>query len=378
MKIFKYMLFTVILILSFSLSSFGSEIEVIEDSDIISNIKQLKKSMKEYNEGIEFNMDFTEPNISEELSEEQFLSDLKESFLSRQVIVDIFDDADRITVEDFWLLCKIGVISEQKFYDKYKDHLDIFENKKYKTLCESYLKGLKQQFDTVEKYFNDIDEISIDEREDFRKKLKKEYKYGCIVRESVIFELNYLYNFGIDTSYFLLQEDFDKMIEEAKAENYTKEKVTSVQQKLTDLGYDCGGVDGIIGKNTVLGIYDYQRINDLLMSGKIDDKFLKCLDGEDQKEDITEHHQAVLEFIEDFENNKQKYFDAQAAYDASEAAQESQEQGENTVEDSQEQENITKNLETENNPISDESFLGDPNYVVDTNDSVISNGLIEG
>lgn len=50
-----------------------------------------------------------------------------------------------------------------------------------------------------------------------------------------------------------------------------------VQNKLNNLGYDCGDVDGVLGSKTRLCIRSYQIANGLVMSGNLDDPTIEAL-----------------------------------------------------------------------------------------------------
>jgi len=66
------------------------------------------------------------------------------------------------------------------------------------------------------------------------------------------------------------------------------EDVAWVQKTLTDLGYDCGPLDGMMGPSTRSCIQDFQRSEDLPVSGQMDEttyrQVLAVLQGEDAEE----------------------------------------------------------------------------------------------
>lgn len=58
---------------------------------------------------------------------------------------------------------------------------------------------------------------------------------------------------------------------------YSKETIYSVQEALNNNGYKCGTPDGIIGKKTKAAIKEYQKDNDLKVTGSINKTLLKLL-----------------------------------------------------------------------------------------------------
>lgn len=57
-----------------------------------------------------------------------------------------------------------------------------------------------------------------------------------------------------------------------------KTTVKSVQNKLNNLGYNCGRADGICGNNTSKALRAFQKANGLSVDGIIGNKTLKALD----------------------------------------------------------------------------------------------------
>lgn len=53
----------------------------------------------------------------------------------------------------------------------------------------------------------------------------------------------------------------------AKAASYVGERCTELQTKLTALGYDCGGIDGIFGSKTFAAVKAFQKANGLAVDG---------------------------------------------------------------------------------------------------------------
>ncbi len=51
----------------------------------------------------------------------------------------------------------------------------------------------------------------------------------------------------------------------------TKSEIKKVQQKLNDLGYDCGTPDGVLGKKTKKALEAFQKDNGIKESGIIDE-----------------------------------------------------------------------------------------------------------
>jgi len=49
-----------------------------------------------------------------------------------------------------------------------------------------------------------------------------------------------------------------------------KEEIIKYQEKLNNAGYNCGIPDGIIGKKTISALYNYQRDNNLSITGAFD------------------------------------------------------------------------------------------------------------
>lgn len=59
--------------------------------------------------------------------------------------------------------------------------------------------------------------------------------------------------------------------------SYNKPTVKKVQKKLNKYGYDCGTPDGIAGSKTKKAVKQYQKDNDLTVTGTINSKLLKSL-----------------------------------------------------------------------------------------------------
>ena len=81
--------------------------------------------------------------------------------------------------------------------------------------------------------------------------------------------------------------------------------VKEVQQRLNDLGYDCGIADGISGPRTIESIKQYQKDHNLTVDGNYTDELLKALFTEGEEEQISEETEVnaedLLKRIEELE-----------------------------------------------------------------------------
>jgi peptidoglycan hydrolase-like protein with peptidoglycan-binding domain len=59
--------------------------------------------------------------------------------------------------------------------------------------------------------------------------------------------------------------------------------------RLEELGYDPGPIDGIIGEKTAHAIKQFQHDNDLLVTGKLDEKTIEKLSSSPQTEEKEIH-----------------------------------------------------------------------------------------
>lgn len=247
-----------------------------EQVNFNSKVYNLEKSLKQYYDVLEFNGSARESDPSSVNEESAFFGDLKDSYLARKSTIDRFSNFTELTRDDYWLLRELGALAEKNFYNKYRNSAIKFETTAYKILCDSYIEGLTQQYNAIEEYKN-LNTLPAEERKSKEESLAQQYIDGCIMRESVLLELNARYNFDIDVEDLIVFTDFEKMVLDAKAENYSHDLVLSVQQALNAEGYDSGKEDGIIGTNTVFAIYEYQRMNGLTLNGKITDELVESL-----------------------------------------------------------------------------------------------------
>lgn len=65
------------------------------------------------------------------------------------------------------------------------------------------------------------------------------------------------------------------------AKTYNKATIKNVQKKLNKLDYECGTADGVIGKKTKTAIKEFQKDNDLKVTGTINKTLLKLLGVEE-------------------------------------------------------------------------------------------------
>ena len=267
----KKLIFTIVFCLVLS-----SIVYADNKDDFYSKVYDLEKSIGEYYKVLEFNGSAEEAEPSDYYEESYFLDDLANSYEAREKTVDRFNKFKKLKNGDIWLLREISAEAERPFYKKYKDNDVEFTNNRYKVLCESYIKGLSDQYNAISGY-KGLDSLPKEDRAGAESALLEEYVNGCITRESVLVELNQLSDLGVDTEKFVVSEDFDKMIEEARSKGYENDLVLKVQTKLNELGYDSGKEDGIIGANTILAIYDYQRAAGLDTNGLITEELLGSL-----------------------------------------------------------------------------------------------------
>ena len=267
----KLLLFCVILSLTFCINVCAEE-----KSDYSTKVYNLEKSLGSYYDVLEFEDAAKEASPTKEPTEATFLDDLKNSFSARETTVNRFRNFKNMYPKDIWALREVAVLAEEPFYKKYSEAPIEFEDNRLKSLSSDYMSGLQVQMNAIQEYGN-LNSLPEEKRNKKEEELIENYISGCITRERVINELNALYSFGLDTSNFIIKEDFDKMIEEAKSENYPSDLVLSAKRKLNELGYNSGTEDGLIGTNTVIAIYDYQRANNLEMNGKLTNEVIESL-----------------------------------------------------------------------------------------------------
>ena len=68
-------------------------------------------------------------------------------------------------------------------------------------------------------------------------------------------------------------------------------KVKQLQQKLNELGYNCGNADGIFGKKTDAAVRNYQKANGLTVDGKVGNMTWSRLFPEPSPEPTPEPHE---------------------------------------------------------------------------------------
>jgi hypothetical protein len=60
-------------------------------------------------------------------------------------------------------------------------------------------------------------------------------------------------------------------------EEFTAEQIINAQTRLTELGFDPGPIDGIMGPITVVALRQYQQINGLPATGMLDWRTMRAL-----------------------------------------------------------------------------------------------------
>ena len=248
-----------------------------QQTNFTSKVYALEKSLGTYYDVMEFNGTAKEYSPEEGFEESVALSDIKGSFEARKDAVNRFSGFGKMKKEDCWALREIAVLVEYNLYDKYKDKNPESDDSRLNILCRSYIDGIKMQLDAVQGC-KDLSNIPKEERINKESLLEQQYMDGCRMRESVLLELDALYGLGIDTEGLVVNSDFEKMVADAKAAGYSQDLVRIVQSALNKEGFNAGDEDGIIGKTTVLAIYDYKRAKGMEPDGMISDDLITSLD----------------------------------------------------------------------------------------------------
>lgn len=81
---------------------------------------------------------------------------------------------------------------------------------------------------------------------------------------------------NIDSDKYLSKINYYKALK-FYASHYTRDKVQLLQKTLNKLGYNCGKVDGIIGKKTISAVIKFQEDNGLIIDGMAGNQTKKVL-----------------------------------------------------------------------------------------------------
>ena len=184
---------------------------------------------------------------------DRFMADIKNAYNARLSVLhryESFPTMKQDTYDTFRFLC---VEAERPFYEAYADAK--FENKNYQSLCDRYIKGLKDQLDAEALWREGGD----------KKEIEALYYEGYDVRAGVLLELQAFYFSGEEDgledadeleSSLRLDQIVPKGVEKNK--DVSADLVSRVQSGLNENGYECGTADGQAGTNTVLAICHFQ------------------------------------------------------------------------------------------------------------------------
>lgn len=97
----------------------------------------------------------------------------------------------------------------------------------------------------------------------------------------------------------ILFEFKEKMLIEEIKNNYShmlKEKIKLIQNGLIKLGYDCGVVDGYVGKNTISAVLEYQFDNNEKLNGILTETDIRNLGITEKMEVIVTLNSIYMEY----------------------------------------------------------------------------------
>lgn len=209
-----------------------------------------------------------------QMNEEEFKTDIVNSYNARGVIADKYTVAElnTMTSEETVSYDEECAESERDFYEKYKNAAFTDLNIQY--LCNQYINGLSKQYN-AKKIWDDTQDIN---------KFLNEFNSGYYNRAYVIVELSDYYSlpFG-DVEGMRVDTAAMDSLNEAETRNKAVDQATvqKTQQLLNDIGFYCGKADGISGKRTVKSIKRFQQMYGYdPEDGMIDEELITQLETE--------------------------------------------------------------------------------------------------
>lgn len=181
---------------------------------------------------------------------EEFLADLAASYTARLAVIDRYKEYDTMPSEIYNYYRFACVEAERSFYEAYEDAN--FEDKRYQVLCDLYMEGLSSQLEAEQIWLEDGSE---DELEIL-------FFDGYVQRRSILADAVACYELDVD-GYDELWEESDVLetLDEAGTYNQDLDNslVSSAQELLNSIGFDCGTPDGNAGSDTTQAVYWFQR-----------------------------------------------------------------------------------------------------------------------
>lgn len=209
-----------------------------------------------------------------QMGEEEFKTDIVNSYNGRSVISDKYTNAEynTMTSEELVTTYVECAEAERDFFEKYKNAS--FKDLNIQYLCDQYISGLAKQYN-AKKIWDDTKDYD---------KFYNEFQSGYYNRAYVIVELSDYYQlpFG-DVEGMRTDTAAMDSLNEAETRNKAVDPATvqKTQQLLNDIGFYCGNADGISGKRTVKSIKRFQQMYGYEPEdGMIDDELISQLETE--------------------------------------------------------------------------------------------------
>lgn len=247
-----------------------------ERTEFASKVYELEKSLGSYYDVLEFESAARQAAPKAEEDGASFLSDIADSYSARCDTVMRFSKFPDMTQDDYWRLREAAVLAERPFYDAYKDMCESLPGERHALLGKAYIDALSQQYDAVDGYAQILN-LPAEEKAKREESLAGLYDDGGQRRRSVLLEMCAVCGLDVDMKYLGDGVDFEALIASAKESAPDQEVVKSVQHALNELGFSAGSEDGLVGKNTVYAVYEYQRQAGMDTDGAIDDELLESL-----------------------------------------------------------------------------------------------------
>lgn len=261
--------------------AFAAEVSIQRPEEIMSVPDMIdaidKKIMADNDGALIVYMDYEEAEIEydpaeDELTGDMFIRDMKSSYYARSSVVQRYSGYDEMPEELYNYYRFACVEAERPFYEAYSKAS--FTNMNHQSMYEAYMNGLKAQFEAEELWI-------AGEKGDV---LESSFFTGYTDRIEVLVEASEFYGGNLNGI-----EELKKMTRVAdtieRAKEYNRDVgaslVIAVQEGLNSSGFECGSADGIAGNNTVLAIYNYQRMNGLTKDGKVTDKLAASFQAEE-------------------------------------------------------------------------------------------------
>nr|WP_297705223.1 peptidoglycan-binding domain-containing protein [uncultured Butyrivibrio sp.] len=213
---------------------------------------------------------------SDFMSEEEFFTDLLDSYSARSKIATKYTKAEIQSMSnkehvEFILEC---VNAENELKEKYENAK--FDDLNIQYLCHQYVNGIAKQQEACETYLAGDDTI------DARANYTDLNNSGYLNRAYVIVELNDYYDVPFpDVGLKTMRNDVQQLekLNEAEKRNkdVPKRTVKEVQTLLHLIGFRCWNIDGSAGKKTVKAIKRFQEMYGYEVDGMITDDLIEQL-----------------------------------------------------------------------------------------------------